>query len=58
MGIWSCFLELLQSGFFTATQLCGGNLGWGIFLFSLALRLAVLPLSIRSLGGHVRDNYA
>lgn len=45
MGIWSCFLELLQSGFFTATQLCGGNLGWGILLFSLTVRLAVLPLT-------------
>jgi YidC/Oxa1 family membrane protein insertase len=45
MGIWSCFLELLQSGLFTATQLCGGNLGWGILLFSLTVRLAVLPLT-------------
>lgn len=45
MGMWSYFLELLQSGLFTATQLCGGGLGWGILVFSLALRLALLPLT-------------
>jgi YidC/Oxa1 family membrane protein insertase len=45
MGVWSCFLELLQAGLFTATQLGGGSLGWGILVFSLALRLALLPLT-------------
>ncbi len=45
MGIWSYFLEMLQSGLFTTTQLCGGNLGSGILAFSLVLRLALLPLT-------------
>ncbi len=46
-ALWSLFLELFQAGLFTLTQFYGGQLGAAIVSFSLLVRLALLPLSVR-----------
>jgi YidC/Oxa1 family membrane protein insertase len=45
--MWSAFVELLRATIFTAAHLFGGNLGAGIILVSAAVRLALLPLTLR-----------
>ncbi len=48
MGLWTAFIDFLEAVLFVGTQACGGNLGWGIVLVSLALRLGLLPLTYRA----------
>lgn len=46
MTLWPELIELLQASIFTLTQALGGNVGAGIVCFSLAARLAMLPMTI------------
>jgi len=48
MALWTAFVEFLEAGLFATTQLCGGNMGWGIVVVSLALRFGLLPLTYRA----------
>jgi YidC/Oxa1 family membrane protein insertase len=45
--MWSSFVELLRAAIFGAAHVCGGSLGSGILLVSAAIRLALLPLTLR-----------
>ena len=45
--MWDSFVELLRAAIFSATHLCGGSLGGGIFLVSAGVRLALLPVTLR-----------
>ncbi|KPJ90590.1 MAG: hypothetical protein AMS18_10475 [Gemmatimonas sp. SG8_17] len=45
MTAWAGLIELLQAGLFCATQVFGGSLAVGIIVFSLAVRLALYPLT-------------
>ncbi len=47
MGLWTVFVDLIQSLLFAATQACGGNLALGIIAAGIGLRLALLPLTYR-----------
>ena len=45
--MWGSFVELLRASIFGAAHVCGGSLGSGILLVSAAIRLALLPLTLR-----------
>jgi YidC/Oxa1 family membrane protein insertase len=45
--MWDSFVELLRAAIFGAAHVCGGSLGAGILLVSSAIRLALLPLTLR-----------
>jgi len=45
--VWTSFVELIRVFIFGAAHVCGGSLGGGIFVASLAVRLALLPLTLR-----------
>ena len=45
--MWANFVELLRATIFGAAHVCGGSLGAGIMLVSAAIRLALLPLTLR-----------
>jgi YidC/Oxa1 family membrane protein insertase len=45
--MWGGFVELLRAAIFGAAHVCGGSLGSGIMLASAAIRLALLPLTLR-----------
>ena len=45
--MWDGFVELIRIGILGAAHLCGGSLGAGIISVSVALRLALLPLTLR-----------
>jgi len=45
--MWAGFVELLRASIFGAAHVCGGSLGAGIMLVSAAIRLALLPLTLR-----------
>jgi YidC/Oxa1 family membrane protein insertase len=45
--MWDGFVELLRGTIFSVAHLCGGSLGGGIFLVTAAVRLALLPLTLR-----------
>ena len=47
MGLWTAFVDLIQSLLFAATQACGGNLALGILAAGIGLRLALLPVTYR-----------
>ena len=47
MLLWSVFLELFRVVLFAIAHVCGGSLGSGIIVFSLIVRLALLPLTLR-----------
>ncbi len=47
MTIWVAFVDALEALLFTLTQAFGGNLAWAIVAFSLAVRIALLPLTYR-----------
>lgn len=45
--MWTGFVELIRITIFAAAHVCGGSLGAGIVCVSVALRLAILPLTLR-----------
>lgn len=45
--MWSAFVELIRMTIFTAAHVCGGSLGAGILAVSVAMRLALLPVTLR-----------
>ena len=45
--MWANVVELLRATIFGAAHVCGGSLGAGILLVSAAIRLALLPLTLR-----------
>lgn len=45
--MWAGFVELLRASIFSAAHVCGGSLGAGILIVSAAVRLALLPLTLR-----------
>ena len=45
--MWSAFVELIRMTIFTAAHVCGGSLGAGIVAVSVAMRLALLPVTLR-----------
>ena len=55
--MWTAFVELIRVTIFAAAHVCGGSLGAGILCVSVALRLALLPLTLR-LARKARDQQA
>jgi YidC/Oxa1 family membrane protein insertase len=47
MLFWSSFLDLLRVLLFALAHVAGGNLGGGIVLLSLIVRLVLFPLTLR-----------
>jgi YidC/Oxa1 family membrane protein insertase len=47
MSAWLFFVELLRASIFGLSHLLGGSLGGAILVFSLVVRIALLPLTIR-----------
>jgi YidC/Oxa1 family membrane protein insertase len=45
--MWTAFVEVIRVAIFAAAHVCGGSLGAGIVFVSVALRLALLPLTLR-----------
>ncbi|CAN5754316.1 hypothetical protein BH11GEM1_BH11GEM1_04600 [soil metagenome] len=45
--MWTAFVELIRVTIFMAAHVCAGSLGAGIVCVSIALRLALLPLTLR-----------
>lgn len=45
--IWSAIIDAVRSLVFVASQACGHSTGGGILLVSLAVRVALLPLTLR-----------
>ena len=45
--MWAGFVELIRVTIFAAAHVCGGSLGAGIVCVSVALRLALMPLTLR-----------
>ena len=45
--LWTELVEYLRALIFAVAHVCNGSLGLGIFVVSLTLRLALLPLSLR-----------
>lgn len=45
--MWSSLVELVLATIFGAANICGGNVGWAVALVSFALRVALIPLTIR-----------
>ena len=45
--MWNAFVELIRVTIFSAAHVCGASLGAGILAVSLALRLALMPLTLR-----------
>lgn len=46
MNPWLAFVELVRFALFGAAHVMGGSVGAGILAFSLALRIAMLPITI------------
>jgi YidC/Oxa1 family membrane protein insertase len=55
--MWDGFVELVRLTIFSAAHLCAGSLGGSVLLVAFALRLALLPLSLR-LARQARANQA
>ena len=47
MGIWTSFVEIMQMGLVFLSQVYGGNMGLAIITFSMLVRLAMLPLTMK-----------
>ena len=45
--MWAGFVELIRVTIFSAAHLCAGSLGGGIVAVSIAMRLALMPLTLR-----------
>jgi YidC/Oxa1 family membrane protein insertase len=52
--MWEGFVELLRLAIFSTAQVCGGSLGTAVMLISAGVRLALLPLTLRS-ARHARE---
>lgn len=48
MNPWLVFVDVVRVGLFAAAHVAGGSMGAGILAFSLALRVALLPITIRA----------
>jgi len=46
--MWESLVAIVRLAIFSAAHLCGGSLGGGIIFVSAALRLALLPLTLRA----------
>lgn len=46
--MWDSLVAIVRIAIFTAAHVTGGSLGSGIFLVSAAVRLALLPLTLRA----------
>src|ERR1700759_1266457 len=46
MNLWLAFVEVVRFALFATAHVLGGSIGAGILAFSLALRVAMLPLTI------------
>ena len=46
--MWTSLVELVRAAIFGAAHLCGGNVGAGVALVSFALRIALIPLTLRA----------
>jgi len=47
MLVWDQLVELVQWTILTFAQACGGNLGWGVLVMSVTVRVVMLPLTLR-----------
>jgi YidC/Oxa1 family membrane protein insertase len=47
MFIWSSLIDLLRVLLFALTHVCGGSLGGAIVVFSIVVRIALLPYTLR-----------
>ena len=45
--MWAGFVDLIRVTIFGAAHLCAGSLGGGILAVSIAMRLALMPLTLR-----------
>lgn len=45
--MWTSFVELIRLAIFGAAHVCGGSIGAGVIAVSVAMRLALLPLTLR-----------
>jgi YidC/Oxa1 family membrane protein insertase len=45
--MWAGFVELIRMAIFAAAHVCGGSLGAAIVAVSIAVRVALLPLTLR-----------
>ncbi len=45
--MWDGFVDLIRMTIVAVAHLCGGSLGAGVIAFSVAMRLALLPLTLR-----------
>ena len=45
--MWEFMIESLTTAILVAAQACGGNLGTGILVFTILVRLALLPVTLR-----------
>ena len=48
MNPWLVFVDAVRFALFAAAHLLGGSMGAGILAFSLAVRIALIPLTIRA----------
>ena len=46
MLLWDQFVELFRVAIFSYSQVCGGNVGLGIMLVTLLVRLALFPFTL------------
>lgn len=52
--MWDGFVDVLRLAIFSTAHLCGGSLGTAVVLVSAGVRLALLPLTLRS-ARHARE---
>ena len=45
--MWDSYVDLIRTAIFVAASLCNGSLGSGILVMSFAVRLGLLPLTLR-----------
>jgi membrane protein insertase Oxa1/YidC/SpoIIIJ len=48
VAFWAVFVDLVRAAIFAGAHLLGGSVGAGIFAVSLAVRLALLPITLRA----------
>jgi YidC/Oxa1 family membrane protein insertase len=46
MPLWDQSIDVIRESIYAYSQLCNGNLGWGIVVVTFLARLALLPLGI------------